>query len=71
MLKPVPNLKQFNISLDPKIKSKLEEFAVEFKMEKATKVGAKIIERYYEQWAVIQGISSNGKMNKRETCSNG
>lgn len=54
MLKPVPNPKQFNVSLDPETKKKLEVLAEEFKMGKASKVGATIIETYFERWAIIE-----------------
>lgn len=50
----VPNSKQFNLTLSPEIRGRLEDFAREFKKGKATKVGAEIIEAYFEHWAVLQ-----------------
>lgn len=54
MLYVVPNVNQFNITLSPELKKRLQELADQFKMGKASKVGAKIIEMYTEEWAALE-----------------
>lgn len=46
--------KQFNVTLSPELKKRLQDLAAEYGFEKGTKVGAKIIERYVEHWAETQ-----------------
>lgn len=53
MISVVPK-QQFNITLPPEVRERLDELAVEFQMEKATKVGAKIISTYIERWAILE-----------------
>lgn len=50
----VPSKNQFNISLDPDLKKRLEELATEFDKGAATKVGAEIIKTYVERWAILE-----------------
>lgn len=61
----VPNPNQFNVSLRPELKKRLEDLAEEFGEEtglnKGTKVGAKIIETYVEHWAQLQERIREGK----------
>lgn len=66
MRNAVPNDKQFNISLSPEIQKRLKEFAVEFKKGKATKVGAEIIEAYYEYWATLQRHLEERKLEQQK-----
>lgn len=54
MLRAVSSTKQFNISLSPDLKRRLDELAERFKRGKATKVGAEIIETYVERWAELE-----------------
>lgn len=54
MLVAVPKKDQFNISLSAQLKKRLEDLAVEFEMERGTKVGAEIIETFVEHWAKLR-----------------
>lgn len=45
---------QFNVTVSPDLKRRLEELAVRFKKGKATKVGADIIETYIERWVELE-----------------
>lgn len=53
--------KQFNISLSPELKKRLTDLAIEFEMEKATKVGADIIKTFVDHWARLQILRREAK----------
>lgn len=59
-----PN-KQFNATLSPELKKRLQELADQYGREtgldKGTKVGARIIETYVEVWAQSQERIREGK----------
>ena len=50
----VPKKDQFNVTLSPELIKRLQDLAVEFEMEKGTKVGAEIIETFVEHWAKLR-----------------